>query len=428
MRILTDNSLHCISYSDYLASGAADVLFPAAEKNKISSIGKEYSKFQLSGVLSSFLKEVLHIQDDDEIRKSFCDAVGKIIIAQEYQLFLCDEYNRSLLPGSSDKKSSLHSYLNNNFQSGGLNEIFENLMPAFYEGSEFFNDFRKKNYALIPLHDSGLLKGVLFLRAPEFISFHDQETQKAIQILFSAFLLKSESYKQKELLKSLFYEIQSYQTKLLKDYRYSAIGEFTAGIIEEIFSGLQIILSSADMKVTTAEGAESESILLIKKQVERINTLLTNLAKFASRTEHIAEKKPVNIGQIIKEYCSFASASLRNKNYEIILEQDDSIPTILSNADQIKQILTSIFRLMVKDDNQQGGVFVHTRYINNYIIVRFLSTDHFGELLSDENESINIKIIKKIMDEHNGMVVVRTKGISGSSITLHFPVFRQVKK
>lgn len=428
MRILTKNTSEYLPYSVFLSGEETDTLPLSVENAWFYKSKKNCIKKSFLDSLDFYINELHNSQEMNDIQESFCKAVREIINAENYQIFLCDEYNRSLLSAGNQAEPSLYNYLNKNFQGGGLNEIFENLMPALYKGSDVFNDFRKNDYGLIPLHHSGVFKGLIYLQAPDEVIFNNIDARKSIEVLFAAFLLKADSYNQKEKLKSLFLEIQSYQAKLLKDYRYSAIGEFTAGIIEEVLSGLQIILSSADQKITTTEGAESESILLIKEQVNKINNMLTNLARFASRNESTPEMKPIDLAQQIEEFCSLAEVSLKSKSYEIILEQDCSIPTVLSNIDQIRQLLTSIFSLLVKEDKQRGGIFIHTRCIGSHIVIRFLSTDRTGELLSDENDNINIRIIKKIMSDHHGLVETRTKSMNGSSITLHFPVIRQDSK
>jgi hypothetical protein len=122
------------------------------------------------------------------------------------------------------------------------------------------------------------------------------------------------------------------------------------------------------------------------------------------------------------------SSSLKNSNYECVLDLENNIPSLLTNENYINQILANIFYLIKAGNNKAGGIFIQTKCINEKVSVRFLSTDYFETLNKKTQNSlvdINLKIIKNIMLQHEGEIKYESDRNKGTIINLSFPLKRK---
>lgn len=222
-------------------------------------------------------------------------------------------------------------------------------------------------------------------------------------------------------LNQLHTEISSYEAKFSNQYNYSAIGEMTSGIIEEILNPLQVILSYADLL-----GSENESTVAIssriKMQVQKVEGMIQRLLKFASARSANIEKMPVNINLCIKDLYALIKSSLQISKIEIAFDFDETIPLIISNKIFLNQIITNVFTIIKNSGMQNEGLLLQTRCINNSLLVKII----FTGTLSKESAINEIHFIEKMMNKHDGTLKTSFGGNSGSMMELLFPIKRNV--
>ena len=78
-----------------------------------------------------------------------------------------------------------------------------------------------------------------------------------------------------------------------------------------------------------------------------------------------------------------------------------------------------------------GGIFVQSKYRDEKIVLRFLTTD-FLEHLKNENikqtKDSNLRIIHNIMVKHEGEFFFDSDKTKGTVIMLSFPIKRKIGK
>ena len=237
-------------------------------------------------------------------------------------------------------------------------------------------------------------------------------------------LTKIESLLYKFQVKEVTKGLQLYQSKNLNDHRLLAVGEMAIGAIEEILNPMQVILSYADMLADENNNSNSDALKIIKEQVSDVTKVISGLMKFAHRDEKSPALQPININNVIKEYHKIISPSVRNKNFELILDLQKNIPMIISNRDYIYQLLTNVFTIVLSGNSSEGGILLQTKHTNNSISIRVISTAYLN-LLDHNNSEINsdlsIGIIQKLMGKHEGNLKTSSNPDTGSTLILNFP-------
>ncbi len=102
-------------------------------------------------------------------------------------------------------------------------------------------------YLIFPVYDDKKNYGILSLLTSLDNSSISELEKKSINVFLNLVLGKLEKLKLTEKLNNTYEELQTYQAKLSNDFRLSAIGEMTEGIVEDIVTPLQVISSNVDI-------------------------------------------------------------------------------------------------------------------------------------------------------------------------------------
>ena len=291
-------------------------------------------------------------------------------------------------------------------------------------------DNKPENHIIIPIPENKDYRGALSILTtlPSFKE-HVLEFQ-LINIMLRMTVNKIDSLNLKNNLKSTVEELQSYQTKLLNDYKLSAIGELTFGVVEHIFSPLQVILSSTDLLRNSVSEDDQDVLDNIKDQIDKVKSLIQPLMKFAQSGGTKTALEACCLNDFIADYVEVTSPSFKQMNYECIMDLEEKLPTIISNSGEVNQLLTNIFTLLQSEPQNSGGILIQTRVLNEQILLKMISTDYIPLLANfEENPSrdLSIMMVTRFMEKHSGKVIMDTSPSGGSTITLLFPLKRKLQ-
>jgi hypothetical protein len=401
-----------------------------AENNKYTVILKSTFDFE---------KNIRKSKTNQQVFTLFEEFLKGIIGIKEANIFFPNYEERvlsSIFPNSSER---LLFFINNSFSTGILKSIIENGNSKIIPDALVYDiDGSRSSYLLIPLQDenteiNGYSKngGILCasLQNSEYSegSFEISIIQLSLQIVLSQVDILS---KQKEL-KNTIDELQAYQSKLANDFKLYALGELTSGIVEEVLSPLQVITSTIELLRTDDIQIDGKILDTINSQVKKVKSIINNLLKFAGNNESKFKVQPCNINELINEFYEMTVSSLNNDKYECILDLEESLPPVITQPNYIYQLLTNIFSVIKSEKNGEGGVLIQTKYRDENVEIRFLTTD-FMQNLKQANQKIikdvNLRIINNIMAKHEGELFFDSDGTRGTVIALSFPIKRKIGK
>lgn len=366
------------------------------------------------------------------ISKNLKLALKRIIPIKESNLFFFDESRSALIPFDKDIENPFTSMINSVYKEGILDWVFENAKPVLIpEVNNYTVNGPKYNYLFFPLFENRKRIGLLaILSTIHKVDFNDFEFQ-SMQLILNLSLARVEKINLKENLNNVYGELQTYQAKLRNDFKLSAIGELTDGIVEDIKSPLQVILSYSDL--LGKDESEAKAANIIKDQVKKINALVNRLIKFSSINEEKINIYPCDINSIINEYYNLVKSSLENANIECVLDLEKDIPPFLSHQTWLYQLLSNIFSVIKNNCAGEGGLIIQTRYFAETIIIKIINTANINVNGSDAKQSvkspnINFRIIENIMKSHEGEFTIESFHKNSSVIALRFPLRRKNRK
>ena len=435
MRVIKSNTVAFESFHKSLPYLTRTGAVITADK----SAGYGYNKSSNDDRYNDVLKKLLEFEKKIKNSKNFQDLINNFdsflknfLTFKENNIVLFDGNKVRLIPVSQATSERSKYFINKLIADGTFNKICSQgepkviLDPLVYE-----IDGSKSFYLMVPVSEDAKNKAVLSILAAR-TSFSEKSFEiPFIQMGFMLVLNKIEFLIQKKELKNIYDELHVYQSKLSNDYKLSAIGELTSGILEDILSPLQVITSTTELLRGEGNDTDEEMLDTINAQVGKVKNIINRLVNFAGINDGKLKIQPCNLNQIIKNFYNVISTSLQNDNYECVLDLEESLPSVLSHPNYINQILSYLFSLIKSKNDNGGGILIQTKYQNEYINLRVLSTEYVENLVHEKNGrsgDVNIRIIKNIVAKHEGRLSFETDKMNGTSIQLLLPLKRKINQ
>lgn len=403
-------------------------------KNKKISDSNVFEKSDDFSKNSQLLKTIFYLKNFLENENSITEIIlffqkllKEILFLKEIQIFYFEENNFNLIPLMEICDISYTNSINKAFADGIIDWVFEKKQPIILPEVKKSNlNESSLNMILFPIYGNKKPKGLLSVITPQKSIPENSFEIQAVNMLLSMLINKIDLIREKEKLNTVYTELQLYQSKLANDFKLSAIGELTAGLIEDVISPLQVILSSTKMIETDFENVDRQILQTIYSQINKIQIVVSRLNKFANINNRSSDIYPADLNTIISDYHNVVLSTMKYKDYECILDLESGIPPILTKSTYIHQLLTNFFSIM-KNENG-GGIVIKTKFTGEHILLNILTTDLITAQNLDANQRTNLKMMENIMNLHEGSIKIQNIKAGGTNFILTFPLRRKIRK
>jgi Txe/YoeB family toxin of Txe-Axe toxin-antitoxin module len=437
MKVIRENNTECYPFYKFLEDLSNNYY---VDKDISSSLlntgsGKENNHYFIKynyifNILSSFDRETLELTDTKKIYASFKKHVKKILPTKESSLLFFDHDYTSLLPLDKNSESTTNTSINSYYKEGILNNIFEkkltSVLPLL---SSYESQGSKYNFLVVPVFEENKRRGLFALLTTSSDKNISEFDKKLVEVLLLLAISRLDKSILRKKISAIHEELKTYQAKLSNDYRLAAIGEMTKGIVEDILSPLQVIVSQVDL--LNKERHNNFEVDLLKAQIRKINETVNRLVKFVDTNPYNIKVHPCNLNEAITDFYSIFRSTLQNHRIECELDLQEDIPPILSHSNYLTQILTHLFGMIKNKNKGEGAVVVQTRFQAEEIVLKLVSSVDLSDSKTIESENtagnLNIKIIDNLMLKHEGKCSIVTTDIGSSVVTLTFPLRRKLR-
>jgi len=400
------------------------------EKSRTNLLEKYAYMFH---TIAEFESRISKIEDYQSMNRLLYNSMKRIMPLKAVNVFFFDEEAIHLVPVEDNCIETITTYMNNSYKEGMFDWIFDTGNPLLLPLPESRrNASTKLNFLVLPLKDGDTRKGIVaLLTSLGSVSPEDMDV-KVVNIMIGMSFSKIESLYSREKLKSTLNELQTYQAKLANDFKLSAIGELTDGIVEEIIDPLQVILSFVDL--SNSNNQDKSSTNLIRAQVQKIEKVINRLVKFASIDSESIKIEPCYINNIIRDYMNLVKSYLEGLNIECILDLEKDLPPVLSHPNLLYQLLTNLFSMIKTHSKKGAGMFIQSRFVDDKIVLKIVTTSFLRNILEYTNDNmaksrdLNLNIINDLMKKHEGEFKAVTDAQKGSTMILSFPLKRKIRR
>ena len=153
-------------------------------------------------------------------------------------------------------------------------------------------------------------------------------------------------------------EIKQLQEKVRRSEKLAAIGELAAGIAHEVRNPLSSIRGFAQflMRVLKEQPREREYAQLMVKEVDRINTVVTNLLSFA-RPVH-PEPEATDISLLLQHVVRLVHEDAELRRVEIKVAVPPELGPVVIDANQITQVLLNLVLNALQAVTDEGRILL----------------------------------------------------------------------
>lgn len=227
--------------------------------------------------------------------------------------------------------------------------------------------------------------------------------------------------------------------EMIENERVSSIMRLAAGVAHELgnpLNSLTIHLQLIERKLKrlklAGEGAKlAESLQVCQGEVQRLDGIITHFLE-AVRPQK-PEMNELNLVDLAEEVLRFQEAELGDRQIDVNVEVNESLPLILGDRGQVKQVFFNLIKNAMEAMSPGGRLKILTRSDDEFVYVQFIDT---GSGIAEEDLSrvfqayyttkkegngLGMMIVQRIMRDHGGQIGIESRRGTGTVITLQFP-------
>lgn len=230
-------------------------------------------------------------------------------------------------------------------------------------------------------------------------------------------------------------EIRSMEESVRRKDRLAAVGRVAAGLAHEIRNPLGAMRGAIQVLESSmpAESKQSNLMEIVLRESDRLNKIITNFLGYARPAA--ADFAEIDVGKAIHETLTLLRHGPDVGEYHNVIDELGTEPIIISaDAAQLKQIFWNLSRNALQAMPKGGTLKVSLETIpNNRLRILFedsghgMSSQQVEQLFEPFSNStsggtgLGLSIVYQIVKDHNGVINVRSREGSGTTISVELP-------
>ncbi len=201
------------------------------------------------------------------------------------------------------------------------------------------------------------------------------------------------------------------------------------------------LLESYDL--TASEQQEIiQNMLQSAEQIFKLTKEITEVVA-NENPEPVLKREMTSIKNIIDAVCSQNTVYAESKKIKLVNKSSINIPDVNIDAGKIEEVIDNLINNAIKYGPENSSVFVNTFFTNNKLTVEVsddgvgLSKEDIEKAFkkgsklspkptgSESSSGLGLWIVKRIIEEHNGSVFLKSKLGVGSTFSFDLPLVKQ---
>ncbi|WP_319466350.1 ATP-binding protein [uncultured Pseudodesulfovibrio sp.] len=216
--------------------------------------------------------------------------------------------------------------------------------------------------------------------------------------------------------------------------KFAVIGEMSTYLAHEIRNPLLAVGGFANslMKSSDLKERDREKVQIIVEETKRLDRMLSNMLRFArpSRTAQGA----VDICAICRDVAELMAIGYGKRGYYIKVNVSTVLPMVMGEADALKQCVVNLVKNAIEAMPEGGEIKLDLALSKSGdVTVKVIDTgvgmnEHeqdkaFNPFFStkEDGSGLGLAMIKKIVEEYGGTVVLTSKVGEGTTVVLRLP-------
>jgi signal transduction histidine kinase len=132
------------------------------------------------------------------------------------------------------------------------------------------------------------------------------------------------------------------ERSLRQSEKLASVGQLAAGLAHEIGTPLNIIGGRAEFLLSRPRSHKEigDNLQIIRSQIDRIAGIVRQLLEFSRRREPAFRN--VELLTLVRKVIGLLEHKIREKNVNIVIEVDETLPSIAADPDQMQQVFLNL--------------------------------------------------------------------------------------
>ena len=235
-------------------------------------------------------------------------------------------------------------------------------------------------------------------------------------------------------------KIDLLQQQVVRAERLATLGELAAGVVHELNNPLTSITVYAEYLVRKLEAGGSEAsdvekLRRIGASAQRILRFSRDLVQYARPSKK--EQESVDLAQVVRQSVSICEHLIERGNIGLAIEVDPELPVVQAVAGQIEQVLINLITNAVHAADTGGRVVVRATPSGAAAVMIEVGDSGPGVPEGDRERifepffttkpdgkgtGLGLPIVRNIVDEHRGQILVATSDLGGAAFRVVLPI------
>ncbi|MCC7212893.1 MAG: GAF domain-containing protein [Candidatus Brocadia sp.] len=229
-------------------------------------------------------------------------------------------------------------------------------------------------------------------------------------------------------------QLKETRERLVRSERLAVIGNMAAYIAHEIRNPLVTIGGFA--RILMREYADHKKVKqhteIITQEVSRLEKILANIMDFSKPIETV--RTLIQINELLENTCYLMWPYLKSAHIQVSKKFDPSIPKIVVDQTQMKQVFLNLIKNAAESMTQGGKLTVESMTEDEYIKIDFTDTGEgmTPEILQNlftpffttkvDGTGVGLAVSQKIIDDHNGFIKIKSVPKEGTTFSISLPI------
>jgi two-component system, NtrC family, sensor histidine kinase HydH len=247
-------------------------------------------------------------------------------------------------------------------------------------------------------------------------------------------VLADRGMKQRHELAALNRELRDSFEQIKRADRLSAIGQLSASLAHEIRNPLAGIDGAANLLESeqTPQEMRMASLAIIRKEVQRLNRLLTSLLDFARPRK--PEFQAAQPDRLIDAIIALAGHSAHQKGITLRKDVPASVPAFECDPEQMKQVILNLSMNAVQAMTGAGEIVLAARLDDSSVVISVrdegpgINDDDMDKIFNpfyttkDTGTGLGLSVVYQIVNQHGGVVTADRNPEGGMTFSLTIPL------
>lgn len=175
-----------------------------------------------------------------------------------------------------------------------------------------------------------------------------------------------------------------------------------------------------------------DSVDACVNEVNRLDGIIQNFLKAIRPIQ--PELNELNLLELLDEVLFLQQHEMENLGIRVEVELHSSLPTVLIDRNQIKQVFFNIIKNAVQAMGKGGLLKIQTEPDDEFLNMHFedngigIEEKHLSKIFDpyystkEDGSGLGMMIVQRIMRNHGGQIAIKSIHGSGTRITLKFPL------